>query len=36
MFAPQVNPFESIMSGKGGEVKPPFISTMPYFGGGEM
>ena len=35
MFAPQVNPFESIMSGKGGEVKPPFM-TMPYFGGGEM
>ena len=36
MFAPQINPFESIMFGKGGEIKPPFVSTMPYFGGGKM
>jgi len=35
MFAPQINPFESIMFGKGGEVNPPF-ATMPYLGGGSM
>jgi len=35
MFAPQINPFESIMFGKGGEVNPPF-ATMPYLGGGKM
>ena len=36
MFSPQINPFESIMFGKGGEVNPPFVSTMPYLGGGSM
>tara|TARA_R100001510_G_scaffold48893_1_gene46966 strand:- start:22 stop:582 length:561 start_codon:yes stop_codon:yes gene_type:complete len=29
----EIEPYPSIM---GGEVKPPFVSTMPYFGGGKM
>ena len=29
----QIEPYPSVM---GGEVKPPFVSTMPYFGGGSM
>ena len=29
----QIEPYPSIM---GGEVKPPFVSTMPYRGGGSM
>ena len=29
----QIEPYPSVM---GGEVKPPFVSTMPYLGGGSM